>query len=129
MVCPFKTKMERSVAIRNLRNTLSFPREFEAVSGEHERSLIQELLQRKPDDRPSAIEILSGKYLPPGSFPDLGITSSVLESPDTVNFIRLMDILFHQHRTSSYSQDNRMTFPGAWNLIKAQNWISSKIKK
>lgn len=138
--------MERSIALRNLRNSLTFPQDFDVHEYEHEHSVITELLQKRPERRPSAMEILSGKFLPPGSFPDLGISQSLLESPNNVNFIRLMDILFDHKRDHNLERAARegdvphstnpllldvtsSRLPSAFETIKTHNYIHSKIKK
>lgn len=130
--------------LRNLRNTIAFPPDFD-MSRTHERNVISDLLQRRPERRPSAMEILSGKFLPTGSFTDLGISQSLLESPNSVNFIRLMDILFDHTRDQNLERVSGGDLPHSTNplllnfystrlstafeTIKIQNTILSKIKK
>lgn len=87
------------------------------------------------------MEILSETFLPPGSFPDMGISQSLLESSNNVTFIRLMDILFDHKRNHNMdptieedipNSTNPLLFnspsdlPTAFESIKIQNSIHSK---
>lgn len=67
MVYKFNTKMERVIVLQQVRSSLTFPPEFEkSEKYAQARRVIRWLLQRNPDDRPTAMELANSKLLPPG---------------------------------------------------------------
>jgi len=101
MTYKFATEMQRSFVLRDIRNQNKFPKDLmEQPQYQLQRPVIQKLVQRKYQLRPTALGLLNSQLLPPAALPDSGI-DKVLDSlinPQSVSFVRVIDSLFEPKR-------------------------------
>jgi translation initiation factor 2-alpha kinase 4 len=93
--------MERVVVLEQLRQHELFPEAFEREQKySSARKIIRWLLQRQPDDRPSALELLNSKLLPSDAIQDNYVDKIVtaLAAPESAAYARIMDALFSQDK-------------------------------
>ena len=97
MVYPFGSLMERALQLEELRSTGKVPNEF--LVGRPDRlniiKIIESLLKHRPEDRPSAAELLKSGLIP------LKVEDELVEEAlksvatrDSLHHTRLLDILF-----------------------------------
>jgi histidyl-tRNA synthetase len=100
----FGTKMERCVVLDKLRKSVVFPKEFEDdPKFATQRNIIRWLLKRKPEHRPTALELLNSGLLPPEAGHDnsVGVMLSTLSEPHSAAYARLIDALFSKKRNET----------------------------
>ncbi|KAI9596054.1 kinase-like domain-containing protein [Syncephalis fuscata] len=105
----FSTAMERITVIRNLRlPSIDFPIDFPKVNKANQYDIIRRLLDHSARDRPSSIQLLQDKALPP-KLEDAYLQECIrsIARPDTPYYERLMTVLFAQHadRMTEYTFD------------------------
>eukprot|EP01122_Echinamoeba_exundans_P017826 TRINITY_DN9778_c0_g1_i1.p1 TRINITY_DN9778_c0_g1~~TRINITY_DN9778_c0_g1_i1.p1 ORF type:complete len:1557 (+),score=338.20 TRINITY_DN9778_c0_g1_i1:220-4890(+) len=114
MVYRFSTKMERVIVLSQIRNSETYPPDFENDEKfASVRKVVRWLLKRSPDDRPTAMELLNGKLMPADAIQDNYIDKVVatLATPESAAFARLMDVLFNQQPATSAAQPSTPMTP------------------
>ncbi|KAI8053805.1 kinase-like domain-containing protein [Syncephalis plumigaleata] len=105
----FSTAMERITVIRKLRlPEIEFPDDFPLTTKCNQADIIKRLLNHSTRDRPSSIQLLQDKALPP-KLEDAYLQECIrsIARPDTPYYERLMNVLFSQNadRMTEYTFD------------------------
>eukprot|EP00736_Rhodelphis_marinus_P011289 Rmarinus@m.12205 len=140
MSCPFRTYMERSDSLTRLRTTGAFPDGFEE-SHPLGAQVIRWLVQKDPAARPTALEILHSRLLPPKEeeeyIEDIVRTISNPRSSTTYARVveavfkskrdRLVDIqgLISQHKNPVY-EDSTFVYPSV--LENVTDVVTSRLR-
>ncbi|KAJ3316768.1 hypothetical protein HDU76_001560 [Blyttiomyces sp. JEL0837] len=99
MLHPFSTEMHRHKVLLELRSSaIIFPSDFDIKKHEIAYTLIRQLLNHSPKERPSCQEVLQSKLLPPKLEQDLlSEALRTIVNPDNPSYYsRLMSTLFKQ---------------------------------
>lgn len=99
MVYTFKTKMERSIVLKRIREHYDFPEDFLTLKKYAPfRDLVKSLLSKLPSDRPPVKDIIGSELLPPEAIPTipLGIIEDIFANHNSNMYHKCMNIVFEK---------------------------------